>query len=82
MILHSPIPAAHPCDLRDCGRRWCNDCGERLTCAGPEPAVRCSEHDTCTDCVGPVYCMECCQVVAEAAQDYADDRACDVARDA
>ena len=38
----------HPaCDIPDCGNRRCNDCGERMTCLGPEPRA-CTT--TCVDC--------------------------------
>lgn len=73
----------HGCDMPGCGKRWCVDCGERMTCMGrPTPAPRCSEHDTCTDCEGaPVYCTECAEAIAEIAQDRAEQADFDASRE-
>lgn len=35
------------CGVEDCGNRFCDDCGERMTCTGPEPRA-CGV--TCCDC--------------------------------
>lgn len=77
------IPAGLPVDCPRCGES-CDDCGERMCSTnGPEPAPRCQEHPTCTSCAThPVHCRECGRVLDLAAQDHADDRAYDMAREA
>ena len=60
------------CGVEDCGEIRCDTCRERMTCTGPEPRA-CGT--TCGDC--PCPCVSC----AEAAQDYQDDRAYQIARD-
>ena len=60
------------CGVEDCGNRRCTDCGERMTCTGPEPRV-CGV--TCVEC--PCACTAC----DEAAQYRQDERAYEIARD-
>lgn len=77
------IPAGIHDDCPRCGER-CDDCG-RVMCStnGPEPAPRCQDHPTCTRCsTHVIYCGECGRVLDQLAQDDADDRAHDVAREA
>ena len=50
----------HECHVSDCGRR-CSNCGERITCLGPEPvAIACGAHDDqCADCGADNPCGWC-----------------------
>lgn len=72
----------HPCRTPDCGQIRCGSCDERITCLGPTPApVACGAHDDCcTDCVADSPCRECRELLAEVAQDRADDLAFSAAR--
>lgn len=45
------------CGVVDCGHVFCDRCGERMTCTGPEPRA-CGT--TCADC--PCDCTSCLQV--------------------
>lgn len=70
------------CHVPNCGQIRCTDCGERMSCQGPEPAPRCTEHPTCTDCAThPVYCWECREVLRGIAEDRAEQAAFDAARE-
>lgn len=52
------------CDIPDCGLNRCTDCGDRMTCLGPEPRACLT---VCVDC--PCDCETCIHV----AQDMRDD---------
>ena len=57
------------CDVPDCGLNRCTGCGERLSCAGPEPARdTCATHEgECQSCNDQNRCRECARERREAA---------------
>lgn len=81
VVRHNHQGSPIGCD--QCGDR-CDGCGDRMCSKwGPEPAPRCPDHPTCVECADHVvHCRECGRVLAEVAQDHADDRAHDMAREA
>lgn len=65
-----------------CDHNHCIECGDPITETDP-PAPRCPDHQSHERCADhPVHCRECRRVLDLAAQDHADDRAHDMAREA